>query len=88
MILKTERLVLRDFVAEDLVELLPYPAAPRFTGRKSSHQGQENLLKFAQRIGDNGVPDLPEPAVAAPIIDLAENREVSQNAYHEIHCVF
>ena len=40
-----------------------------FTGHKRSPQEQENALKFAQCIRDNGVPDFPDPTVDEPIID-------------------
>ncbi len=42
---------------------------PGFTGHKRSPQEQENALKFAQCIRDNGVPDFPDPAIDGPIID-------------------
>ena len=40
-----------------------------FTGHKRNPQEQENALKFAQCIRDNGVPDFPDPAVDQPMID-------------------
>lgn len=40
-----------------------------FTGHKRSPQEQENALKFAQCIRDNGVPDFPDPAIDEPMID-------------------
>ncbi len=40
-----------------------------FTGHKRNPQEQENALKFAQCIRDNGVPDFPDPAVDEPMID-------------------
>jgi hypothetical protein len=42
---------------------------PGFTGHKRSPQEQENALKFAQCIRDNGVPDFPDPAVDGPLVD-------------------
>ena len=40
-----------------------------FTGRKRTAQEQENALKFAQCIRDNGVKDFPDPAPDGPLID-------------------
>jgi hypothetical protein len=40
-----------------------------FTGHKRSAQEQENALKFAQCIRDNGVKDFPDPAPDAPLLD-------------------
>ena len=40
-----------------------------FTGHKRSPQEQENVLKFAQCMRDNGVPDFPDPGADDPIID-------------------
>ncbi len=42
---------------------------PGFTGHKRNPQEQENALKFAQCIRDNGVPDFPDPAADEPLID-------------------
>jgi hypothetical protein len=40
-----------------------------FTGHKRTAQEQENAIKFAQCIRDNGVKDFPDPAPDAPLID-------------------
>jgi hypothetical protein len=40
-----------------------------FTGHKRNPQEQENALKFAQCVRDNGVPDFPDPTVDEPLID-------------------
>src|SRR6266542_125509 len=40
-----------------------------FTRHKRSPQEQENALKFAQCIRDNGVPDFPDPTPDEPLID-------------------
>jgi hypothetical protein len=40
-----------------------------FTGHKRSAEQQKAALKFAQCIRDNGVPDFPDPAPDAPMID-------------------
>jgi hypothetical protein len=42
---------------------------PGFMGRKRSAQEQENGLKFAQCMRDNGVEDFPDPAKDGPLID-------------------
>ena len=42
---------------------------PGFTGHKRNPQEQENALKFAQCIRDNGVPDFPDPAADEPLVD-------------------
>jgi hypothetical protein len=42
---------------------------PGFTGRKRSTQEQENALKFAQCIRENGVKDFPDPAEGEPLVD-------------------
>jgi hypothetical protein len=42
---------------------------PGFTGHKRSAQQQENALKFAQCMRDNGVKDFPDPAPDGPLID-------------------
>jgi hypothetical protein len=42
---------------------------PGFTGRKRSTQQQENALKFAQCIRENGVKDFPDPAEGEPLVD-------------------
>jgi hypothetical protein len=44
---------------------------PGFTGHKRTAQEQENALKFAQCIRDNGVKDFPDPAPDAPLIDTS-----------------
>jgi hypothetical protein len=40
-----------------------------FTGHKRSAQEQENAVKFAQCIRDNGVKDFPDPDPDGPLID-------------------
>jgi hypothetical protein len=40
-----------------------------FTGQQRSSQQQEEALKFAQCIRDNGVPDFPDPSPDGPLID-------------------
>jgi hypothetical protein len=50
---------------------------PGFTGHKRSAQQQENALKFAQCIRDNGVKDFPDPTPDAPMVDT--NRIPSAN---------
>jgi hypothetical protein len=40
-----------------------------FTGQPRTAQQQQAALKFAQCIRDNGVPDFPDPAPDAPLID-------------------
>jgi hypothetical protein len=42
---------------------------PGFTGQKRTAQEQENALKFAQCIRDNGVKDFPDPAPDEPLVD-------------------
>jgi hypothetical protein len=42
---------------------------PGFTGHKRSAQEQENALKFAQCIRDNGVEDFPDPTSDGPLVD-------------------
>jgi hypothetical protein len=42
---------------------------PGFVGHKRTAQEQENALKFAQCIRDNGVKDFPDPAPDGPLID-------------------
>ena len=42
---------------------------PGFTGHKRTAQEQENALKFAQCIRDNGVKDFPDPTEDGPLID-------------------
>jgi hypothetical protein len=42
---------------------------PGFTGHKRTAQEQENALKFAQCIRDNGVKDFPDPAPDGPLLD-------------------
>jgi hypothetical protein len=42
---------------------------PGFMGRKRSAQEQENALKFAQCVRDNGVKDFPDPTPDGPLID-------------------
>ena len=40
-----------------------------FTGGKRTPEQQAQVLKFAQCMRDNGVPDFPDPGPADPIID-------------------
>jgi hypothetical protein len=40
-----------------------------FTGNTRNAQEQENALKFAQCIRDNGVKDFPDPAPDWPLVD-------------------
>ena len=42
---------------------------PGFTGTKVTPQQRGARLEFAQCIRDNGVPDFPDPAPNAPLID-------------------
>ena len=42
---------------------------PGFIGHKRTAQEQENALRFAQCIRDNGVKDFPDPAPDGPLID-------------------
>jgi hypothetical protein len=42
---------------------------PGFTGGKRSAEQQENALKFAQCMRDNGVRDFPDPTEDGPLID-------------------
>jgi hypothetical protein len=42
---------------------------PGFTGRRRSAEQQENALKFAQCMRDNGVADFPDPTPDGPLID-------------------
>ena len=42
---------------------------PGFIGHKRTAPEQENALKFAQCIRDNGVKDFPDPAADAPLVD-------------------
>lgn len=42
---------------------------PGFIGHKRTAQEQENALKFAQCIRDNGVKDFPDPAPDGPLVD-------------------
>jgi hypothetical protein len=42
---------------------------PGFTGGKRSAEQQENALKFAQCMRDNGVKDFPDPTEDGPLID-------------------
>jgi hypothetical protein len=48
-----------------------------FMGTKRSAQEQQNALKFAQCVRDNGVKDFPDPAPDGPLIDT--NRIPSAN---------
>ena len=45
---------------------------PGFVGQKRTAQQQENALKFAQCIRDNGVKDFPDPAPDGPLIDTSQ----------------
>jgi hypothetical protein len=42
---------------------------PGFVGHKRTAQEQENALKFAQCIRDNGVKDFPDPTPDGPLVD-------------------
>jgi hypothetical protein len=42
---------------------------PGFIGHKRTAQEQENALKFAQCIRDNGVRDFPDPTPDGPLVD-------------------
>ena len=42
---------------------------PGFIGHKRTAQEQENALKFAQCIRDNGVKDFPDPTPDGPLVD-------------------
>jgi hypothetical protein len=42
-----------------------------FIGHKRTAQEQENALKFAQCIRDNGVKDFPDPTPDGPLIDTS-----------------
>jgi hypothetical protein len=42
---------------------------PGFIGHKRTAQEQENALKFAQCIRDNGVKDFPDPTEDGPLVD-------------------
>ena len=44
---------------------------PGFIGHKRTAQEQENALKFAQCIRDNGVKDFPDPTEDGPLIDTS-----------------
>jgi hypothetical protein len=50
---------------------------PGFTGHKRSTQEQENAVRFAQCIRDNGVKDFPDPDPDGPMVDT--NRIPSAN---------
>jgi hypothetical protein len=50
---------------------------PGFTGHKRNAQEQEQALRFAQCIRDNGVKDFPDPTPDGPLIDT--NRIPSSN---------
>ena len=51
---------------------------PGFTESKRSARDQENAVKFAQCIRDNGVKDFPDPAPDGPLVDT--NRIPSASA--------
>jgi hypothetical protein len=42
---------------------------PGFVGNKRTAQEQENALKFAQCVRDNGVKDFPDPTPDGPLVD-------------------
>jgi hypothetical protein len=42
-----------------------------FTGHKRSAQQQENALRFAQCMRDNGIKDFPDPTPDGPLIDTS-----------------
>jgi hypothetical protein len=42
---------------------------PGFVGHKRSAEEQDNALKFAQCIRDNGVKDFPDPTPDGPLVD-------------------
>jgi hypothetical protein len=42
---------------------------PGFIGHKRTAQEQENALKFARCIRDNGVKDFPDPTPDGPLVD-------------------
>jgi len=44
---------------------------PGFIGHKRTAQEQENALKFAQCIRDNGVKDFPDPTPDGPLVDTS-----------------
>jgi hypothetical protein len=44
---------------------------PGFIGHKRTAQEQDNALKFAQCIRDNGVKDFPDPAPDGPLVDTS-----------------
>jgi hypothetical protein len=50
-----------------------------FTGLKRSPQQQENALKFAQCIRDNGVKDFPDPDPDGPLIDTNRIPSAARN---------
>jgi len=50
-----------------------------FMGHKRSAQEQQNALKFAQCIRDNGVKDFPDPAPDEPLIDTDRIPSANQN---------
>jgi hypothetical protein len=43
---------------------------PGFIGHKRTAQEQENALKFAQCIRDNGVKDFPDPTPDGPLLNV------------------
>jgi hypothetical protein len=45
---------------------------PGFMGRKRGAPEQENALKFAQCMRDNGVKDFPDPTADGPLIDTTQ----------------
>jgi hypothetical protein len=49
---------------------------PGFMGRKRSAQEQENALKFAQCMRDNGVKDFRDPTPDGPLINVQGARSI------------
>jgi hypothetical protein len=52
---------------------------PGFIGYKRTAQEQENALKFAQCIRDNGVKDFPDPTADGPLVDTNRIPSVAGN---------
>jgi hypothetical protein len=50
-----------------------------FMGSKRTAQEQQNALKFAQCIRDNGVKDFPDPTPDGPLIDTNRIPSANQN---------
>jgi hypothetical protein len=49
---------------------------PGFMGSKRSAQEQENALKFAQCMRDNGVKDFPDPTPDGPLVNVNGGRSI------------